>query len=63
LLAFAPVSGAEDADDVSTIREAHRHHASIDPAEAVVPPFARAMGEILRDHTVRISESELGLRE
>jgi hypothetical protein len=63
LLAFAPVSSAEDSDDVFTIRESHRHHPAIDQAEAVVPLFARTVGEILRDDTLRISESELGFRE
>jgi hypothetical protein len=62
-LAFAPVPGAEDSDDVFTIREAHRHHATIDPTETVVSRFVCAVGDILCDHAVRVAERELGFRE
>src|SRR5262245_62080257 len=63
LLALAPVPGAENSDDVFAIREADRHHPALDPAEAVVSLLARTMGEIFRDHAVRVSERQLGLDE
>ena len=63
LLAPSPVPGAEDPDDVASMCESHRHHAAIDPAEAVVPLFARAVREVLCDHAVGIREGELSPRK
>jgi hypothetical protein len=63
LLAPSPVSRPEDPDDVTTICEPDSHHAAIDPAETVIPLFARAVREVFRDHAARIRERELRPRE
>src|SRR5438045_7249980 len=43
LLAFPPVNGSEDSDEVVTVRESDRHDSPFHPTEAVVPSFARAV--------------------
>ena len=58
----SPVARANDSDHVVAGREADRQHSAFDSTEAVVPPFARAMRQILCDHTARISEGKLRLR-
>jgi hypothetical protein len=40
LLALSPVPGAEDSDDVITIRESNRHDGAFDHAETVVSLLA-----------------------
>ena len=59
----SPVARANDSDHVVAGREADRQHSAFDSTEAVVPPFARAMRQILCDHTARISEGKLRRRK
>jgi len=59
----SPIPGTEDSDDVPAERETDRHYAALDPTEAVVPVLARAVRQILRDHTAWISEGELRQRK
>ena len=49
-LAPAPISGANDSNDLLAIGEADRQDASSDNAEAVEPFFGLAMREILGNY-------------
>ena len=55
----SPIPGTEDSDDVLAEREADRHYGALHPTEAVVSVLARAVRQILRDHTAWIREGEL----
>ena len=43
-LALAPVTGADDSDNVFAVCEPDRQNAAFDLAEAVIPLLTRAMG-------------------
>src|SRR6266850_464989 len=60
---FAPISCAVDTDNFLAVSEPHREDAGTHPPEAVVPLFARAVGHILRDNALRVSEGNLRHRE
>lgn len=62
-LAPAPVSGADDSNDLLAVGEANRQDASTNRAEAVEPSFGLAMREILGNYAVGVGEGVLGLRE
>jgi len=62
-LALSPVAGPEDPDHVLAVREADRQDPAFDPPEAVMALLLRAVGQVFRDHTLRIREGQLRLRE
>jgi len=59
LPSLAPVPGPEDANHASTVREPHREDTTLDPTEAVVSSFARAVRPVLREDAAWIGEGEL----
>src|SRR2546427_12822315 len=59
---FLPVSSSVDADHLVAVSKAHGKDAASDLAEAVVPPFGRAVGKVLCDDAPSIGEGELRLR-
>jgi len=63
VLALSPVAGPEDPDHVLAVREADRQDPAFDPPEAVMALLLQAVGQVFRDHTLRIREGQLRLRE
>ena len=62
-LSFPPIPCTDNPDPVSPIRKANCHDRITYLANAVVPPFALAVSDILRDDTVRIAKRILRERE
>src|SRR3989304_7191141 len=60
---FAPISGANDADDALTIREAYRHEPLSNLANAVMSLLGRTVCQILGNHASGINKRELRLGE
>ena len=59
-LAFPPVTGSKNANDVVAIREAYRDNAIPDLAKTVVAHFFVAVVQVFSDDTMRIGEGVLG---
>lgn len=62
-LAPTPITGTEDSNDVFAVCESDRQDPAFNLAEAVVPLLTRTMGQILRNHALRIGKGELRLPE
>src|SRR5712691_11253025 len=62
-LAFPPVSGAEDPNDIVAIGKPDRQDPAFDLAETVEPLFTGTVGRILGDDADRIGEGQLRLGE
>lgn len=60
---LSPVAGPENPDHVLAVRETDRQDPALHPPEAVMALLLRAVGQVLRDHTRRIREGQLRLRE
>ena len=59
LLAFPPIACPEDANNIISVRKAHREDALPNPAKAIVPTFNRTVGAVFCDNATRICEGEL----
>ncbi len=59
--AFSPIARAKYSNYFASIGEANRKNSFSDPAKAVVALLAPAVGQIFRNHTSFIHESELRL--
>src|SRR5437879_3369429 len=58
-LSFTPIACTVNTDYIIAVGESNRDNAAADPAKAVVPPLARAMGQVFRDDTPWVGEGEL----
>ena len=58
-LSFAPIASAKYSNNRSTIGKSHCENASINFAEAVIPVLGLAVGNVLGNHTLRVSKSVL----
>ena len=58
-LASAPISGTDNANDASTIRESHCEHAAAGLTETEKPGFTLTVRKISGDYTLRIEEGKL----
>ena len=62
-LALTPIPGTEDSNDVFAICESDRQDPAFNLTETVVPLLTRTMGQVLRNHALRIGKGELRFPE
>jgi hypothetical protein len=62
-LSFAPITGADDSNNRSAVREPHREHTAVNFAEAIEPFFGLAVCLVLGYHALRVRKGVLGTGE
>jgi len=62
-LALSPITSSKNSNHIVTIHKSNGQNPDFDPAETVVPFFARAVRPVFRYDTAWIGEGELRLRK
>jgi hypothetical protein len=62
-LSFAPITGADDSNNRSAVREPHCEHTAVNFSEAIKPFFGLAVRLVLGYHALRVRKGVLGTGE